>query len=560
MTAITYTGATRVELAMTFNGGNSTGDTLVTLDGLGRAVTAQRKQSPTASNYDTVSTFYDALDRPARVTMPCVTAVGLNCADAAPETVTTYDALSRPLSVSDGGGGTVSYTYNQNDTLIAAGPAPSGENLKRKQEEFDGLGRLESVCELTSGADSGTCGQTSAQTGYWTTYTRSGGGQITGVTQNAQGSPSETRSYYFDELGRMTAETNPETGTTSYVFDSACSLSSAGDLVQRTDAAGNVACYAHDALHRITQITYPSGPNAAATPTKTFVYDAATVDGTAMQNAAGRLAEAYTGSPVTDRGFNYPNPGGDQKEVYQSSPNSGGWYVSSAQHYPNGVVSSLVVPGLAVVTYGLDGEGRPNLVDGSTTLVGSASYSALGLAALTLGSGDGDSFGYDLSTGRANQFQHTVGGQTATATPSWNFNGTLGGFSITDPIPGTNDNGLSCAYTHDDLGRLQQANCGSSFYNQTFSYDPFGNHTSGGTPSGLVTNFSFTSNRISGGNYDADGNLLADPLLPSQANAFDAEGRAVTLEGVNVVYDALGRAVEASGQEFLYAPDGRKIA
>ncbi|MGH9482123.1 MAG: hypothetical protein ACRD1L_08510, partial [Terriglobales bacterium] len=158
VTAITYTGATRVERAMTFNGGNSTGDTLVTLDGLGRAVTAQRKQSPTAANYDTVSTFYDALDRPARVTMPCVTAVGLNCADAAPETVTSYDALSRPLSVTDGGGGTVQYTYTQNDTLIAAGPAPSGENLKRKQEEFDGLGRLESVCELTSGAGSGTCG------------------------------------------------------------------------------------------------------------------------------------------------------------------------------------------------------------------------------------------------------------------------------------------------------------------------------------------------------------------------------------------------------------------
>ncbi|MGH9482182.1 MAG: RHS repeat-associated core domain-containing protein [Terriglobales bacterium] len=77
-------------------------------------------------------------------------------------------------------------------------------------------------------------------------------------------------------------------------------------------------------------------------------------------------------------------------------------------------------------------------------------------------------------------------------------------------------------------------------------------------PSGLVT--SFTSNRISGGSYDADGNLLTDPLLPSQANAFDAEGHEVTLEGVNVVYDALGPAVEASGQEFLYAPDGRKIA
>ncbi|MGH9481199.1 MAG: RHS repeat domain-containing protein [Terriglobales bacterium] len=104
----------------------------------------------------------------------------------------------------------------------------------------------------------------------------------------------------------------------------------------------------------------------------------------------------------------------------------------------------------------------------------------------------------------------------------------------------------------------------TSFYNETFSYDPFGNHNSGGTPSGLVTSFSFASNQISGARYDSDGNLLADPLLPSQTNAFDAEGHAVTLEGIGLAYDALGRAVEGAGGagagQFLYAPDGRKIA
>jgi len=47
-------------------------------------------------------------------------------------------------------------------------------------------------------------------------------------------------------------------------------------------------------------------------------------------------------------------------------------------------------------------------------------------------------------------------------------------------------------------------------------------------------------------------------------NAFDADGHAVTLEGIGVTYDALGRAVEAAEPggaiEFLYGPEGGKLA
>ena len=47
-------------------------------------------------------------------------------------------------------------------------------------------------------------------------------------------------------------------------------------------------------------------------------------------------------------------------------------------------------------------------------------------------------------------------------------------------------------------------------------------------------------------------------------NAFDAEGRPATLEGIAVTYDALGRAVEAAKSggtvEFVYGPDGGKLA
>jgi len=118
-------------------------------------------------------------------------------------------------------------------------------------------------------------------TGFYTTYTYSPLGNLTGVTQNAQAAVGsrQTRSYTFDQLGRMLSETNPENGTTSYVYDTDATCGTyTGNLVKRTDAVGNVTCYAYDSLNRVTGITYPSGSYSSTTPRKYFVYDATTVN------------------------------------------------------------------------------------------------------------------------------------------------------------------------------------------------------------------------------------------------------------------------------------------
>ena len=97
---------------------------------------------------------------------------------------TTYDALGRPTQVTDGGGGTLTYTYSGNDADRVVGPSPAGENTKRKQ--FDAQVRLTSVCEVTSLTGGGTCGQNSTQTGHWTRYTYYANSKLIGVTQDAQ--------------------------------------------------------------------------------------------------------------------------------------------------------------------------------------------------------------------------------------------------------------------------------------------------------------------------------------------------------------------------------------
>ena len=571
-TVYRYTGAASEEQVTTFNGGNSTDDELVTFDGMERAELMQKRQSPTSANWDSVEILYDTDGRAYKTSMPYTGTVGQLGATA--YTTTLFDALGRPASVTDAGGGYTDYAYTNNDVLVTRGPAPAGENTKRKQLELDGFGHILSVCEITSGTGSGTCGQGTNQTGYWTEYTYNPKGQITSVVQNAQGTSQETRTFVYDNLGRMTAETTPESGTTTFSFDTgttSCPAGSIGDLVQRQDAAGNITCYSYDAMHRVTQIGYPSGPNAAATPTKSFYYDNST--GWGLTNTEGRMYEAFTGpanAPITVDLFGF-DTNGRTVQAWQATPSSGGWEYTNATDFPNGAPATLSAPGVPAITYGLDGEGRPAMVSaagqGQQQPVTSATYSPLGLTALALGSQDADSYQYDAATGRMTQYSFDVNGVSDTGVLSWNADGSLKQLAINDLIPGTSDS-ATCTYSQDDLGRLASAGCPGQ--NQTFTYDAFGNMTTTPNPGyGFSASFNLKNQIASVGGfapvYDSDGNLTSDPVAAhNNVNAFDAEGKPVSFEGAAVTYDALGRGVEftAGGvtREIVYGPGGGKLA
>jgi len=86
---------------------------------------------------------------------------------------------------------------------------------------------------------------------------------------------------------------NPESGTTSYGYDSE------GKLTSRTRPKPNqpnpaitvTTSYSYDQLHRLTAVTYSDG----TTPGKGFYYDEASVWGASLQNPIGRLTHTYTG-------------------------------------------------------------------------------------------------------------------------------------------------------------------------------------------------------------------------------------------------------------------------
>ena len=253
-----------------------------------------------------------------------------------------------------------------------------------------------------------------------------------GVRQNAQSGTTQTRTYAYDDLSRLTSEVNPESGTTSYAYgsDLTCATTSAdfGSLVKKTDAVGNVVCYLHDSLHRVTSITYPSGSYAANTSNKYFIYDSATVNGVAMTNAKTRMAEAYTatsssGTKITDLGFSY-SLRGEVSAVYESTPHSGGYYNMNATYWPNGALNQIGgLPTLPTLTYTPDGEGRPAIVtaSGGQNPVSATTYNTASLPTnMTIAFNDSDSFTFDPNTNRMTQYQFNVNGQSVTGMIHWN--------------------------------------------------------------------------------------------------------------------------------------------
>ena len=538
----------QVESLLSVNS-NTSVNTLITSDGVGRPILQQKALDPSLSYYDTVETDYDSLGRVIKVTLPFKSTEGATNSGA-PGTSTQYDAMGRVSQVSDSGGGLTTYTPSNNGTnndVLVKIAAPTGENSKQRQLEFNGLGQLTSVCEVTNATQSGSCGQSSPQTGYWTQYTYDVLGDLKTVGQNVQNGTSQSRSYSYDGLGRMTSETNPEIGPAppasptpiNYTYDTSASPCTAatysGDLVMKVDPQGTTTCFAYDALHRNTSITY-SGGYASVTPNKYFVYDAATVNGTKMTNVVTRLAEAYTGSSkTTDLGFSY-TARGEVSDVYQLTPHSSpSYYHVSQTYWPHGSPSQLsatyngsAITGLPTISYGgtinstvgLDGEGRITQVTAGTgqNPVTGVNYNPYGTPpqqAVTFGSGDSDVFNYDPQTFRMTQYQFNVGtsGLSDKGILTWNANSTLQQLAITDGFPSTTDT-QTCTYGYDDMVRIASANCGS-VAGQTFTYDPFGNIDKSGSPYSFSPVYTNTRNRISTvgsttAQYDNNGNVLND--------------------------------------------------
>ena len=201
--------------SFTFNSGNSIRNTTTIGDGYGRTTNVQTQESPSASNYDTVTTAYgwSTNYKTVAASQPCSTTLGSTCTLVH---TSYYDPLGRLYEKTTTSNETLTHIYNENDDLVVLSPAPANENNKQVQREYDGLGRLTKSCAIGNGAGT-ACGQnTGVANGVTTsvTYTSTTGST---TTKTARGSQSRTNTY--DALGRLTQKVTPEGGTWNFYYD-----------------------------------------------------------------------------------------------------------------------------------------------------------------------------------------------------------------------------------------------------------------------------------------------------------------------------------------------------
>ncbi len=532
-------------------------------DGLGR--TTEKRQYEGGGNYIAVEVQYDALGRAYKTSNPFRPWQS----ETAVWTTSAFDALGRMTSVTTPDSAVVTTSYSGNTVTV------TDQAGKQRKSVTDGLGRLIQMYEDPNGLN------------YLTSYSYDTLDDLTAVFQGSQ-----TRSFVYDSLKRLSSATNPESGTVSYQYDNN------GNLTTKTDARAITSTYAYDALNRATTRSYSDG-----TPAVTYNYDSTTIT-----NGKGRLAS------VSSSVSTYSYSGYDALgRVLGGSETIGAQTYTMGYNYDlAGHMTSMSYPSGRTVSYGYDAAGRTNSFTGRLGDGALRTYST-GISYSPLGGMAQEQFGTTIPI--YNKLFYNSRGQLAEIreglTPnntSWqrgaiiNFYsscwGMCGGSNSTTPMPNNNGNlkiqqvfipqtdaadyeqhyDVSTQFfEYDSLNRLQFANEAS--WKQQYSYDRYGNRTidQGNTFGVGIPNPYFgvdqSTNRLTpaGGytmHYDAAGNLDNDNYTGQGQRNFDAENRmtAASSNGQwqSYVYDADGRRVKrvVNGAETwqVYGIGGELIA
>lgn len=527
-------------------------------DGLGRPQRTFLNEG--GGNYLVTDTQYDSLGRVWRVSNPYRTAI-LNGAinPSGVWTTTAYDPLGRVLTVTTPDNAVVTTGYSGNTVTV------TDQTGKKRKIVTDALGRLKEVYEDPTGLN------------YLTSYSYDALDNLTTVTQGTQ-----TRTFVYDSLKRLTSATNPESGTVTYSYDNN------SNLLTKTDARSITSTYTYDALNRNTQVDYSD-----ATPDILRQYDQAI-------NGKGRLNQAWqTGTTTSATYIDSYDALGRPLIQRQRFETNGVWsssYQVSRAYNLAGAVTSQTYPSGRTVSYSYDNAGRTygftgNLGDGvQRTYAAGISYSSFGSLVL-------EQFGTD--TPLYHKLQYNMRGQLwdirvstgADVNGSWN-RGALqffydSSYGYGSSGPDNNGNVLKSwhyvpldeqastwaiqrdSYSYDALNRITSVaehyiasgQAETQQFLQSYSYDRYGNRTidAANTWGTGINNSQFTVNTannrlgVPGGqsgvmSYDDAGNLTTDTYTGAGSRTYDAENRMTQAVG----------GTQGGTQYYTYNGDGQR--
>jgi YD repeat-containing protein len=216
-------------------------------DGAGRTIW-QGGDHPngTASWYTGQQIGYDSAGRQIKTTNP----TAMNGSFAAIDddatlgfqwTNFTLDALDRPTLVTRPDNDTMSYSYNGCGCAGSSTVEVTDERGKKRKTINDHLGRLKEAYNLTP------AGATVSRAVY--AYTPLD--QLTTIAHYDSGTVKhQDRTFAYDGYGRLTSQTTPEAGTTSYTF------TARDEVLTATNANSRTATFTYEGRGLVTDIDY----------------------------------------------------------------------------------------------------------------------------------------------------------------------------------------------------------------------------------------------------------------------------------------------------------------
>ncbi len=520
------------------------------VDGAGRAIW-QGGDHPngTASWYTGQQMGYDLVGRQIKTTNP--TAMNGSFAptddDAAlgfQWTNITLDVLDRPTTITRPDGNTMSYSYNGCGCAGSATIEVTDERGKKRKTVNDHLGRLKEAYNLTP------AGATVSRAAY--TYTPLD--QLTTIAQYDSGTVKhQDRTFAYDGYGRLTSQTTPEAGTTSYTF------TARDEVLVATNANTRTATFTYEARGLVTDIDY----NGTDTQDVHYVYNEYG-SRTLMQEK-----NPSTGTVESSTSYSYNSYEQLQTET-RSFKGLSGTYSVGYQYNLAGMLktmTSTVNSWSKNVNYDYTYAGAlksagTNICAGAgstdnTNVMSGMLYRGFGATKqANYGNGRQMTASYDakrlqmtyLSVHSASNVNDKIVSLDYNYYNGQSNNGRIQ--KITDYLDGA----YTTTYTYDDLNRLTNAN--ATAFTRGYTYDAWANLTNV-TATGAGETGSYTlpyatnasgapvTNRINTGwySYDSAGNTTSDGV---HTFAYDAVNRQKSADGTNnqMSYDGDGRRVE----------------
>jgi RHS repeat-associated protein len=491
-------------------------------------------------------------------------------------TTSFFDALDRLSKVRTPDNAIVRTSYSGHQVLV------TDQTGKQRMSKTNALGQLTDVWEITSADDSteSVSFLNQAVAGYRTKYNYDTLGNLTNVTQQKGTTGStQTRSFVYDSLKRLTSATNPESGTINYQYDNN------GNLTQKTDARLIVTTYVYDALNRNTTVSYTNDP--ANTPAVARTYDGAT-------NGKGRLWKTETldanGSRTTIDSFDALGRPASQTQQFYANGNWSQSYTAQRTYDLAGHVLAQTYPSGHTVNYAYDSAGRTssfggNLGEGVTrTYANDFQYTEMGALQQEKFGSTTPIYHKQRYNQRGQMWDMRLSTVPFATDPTNGDRGSLLNYYSNNFVQGGNgadNNGnllrqeinipgsdfFQDSFSYDSLNRLksvaEKLNGAGDTFMQAYLYDRWGNRTidqettTANVPHPEHT-VDETNNRLNAPEgyiyeYDEAGNQTRDSTLGSQIGhrTFDAENR--------IIAARISKAGLLPWSYYTYDGDGRRV-